>query len=562
MKKIFNVSGDCKPELHYMVELSGRLEQMKEMVDAGQYFTVNRARQYGKTTTLRALEQYLKAEYTVISLDFQTLDADKFENGDTFSRAFAKYFLQTLSYTKEGKEEKLKEELAELKAASQDKTAGFSLFELFMCLSNLCAVSVKPMVLLIDEVDSASNNQVFLDFLAQLRGGYMNRDRRPTFQSVILAGVYDVKNIKRKIRPEDAHKMNSPWNTHGGNEESGSLLTFDDCPWDQKECTPFDIAADFLVDMSFSPKDIEGMLNQYEADYHTGMDVPQIAKLLYDYTSGYPFLVSRLCKLMDERLPEREDFPDISAVWTQKGVVEAVGLLLSEKNTLFDSLTGKLTDYPELKAVLYTLLFQGQKILYNPDNEAISTALMFGFVRVEGNSVIVANRIFETRLYNLFLTDPEVQNSDIYRASFQSMNQFIRNGHLDMKRVLEKFVLYFHDLYGDQNQRFYEEDGRRYFLLYLRPIINGTGNYYIEAQTRNMERTDVIIDYNGEQFVIELKIWRGDAYHSRGEEQLRAYLDYYHLDKGYMLSFNFNKKKTPGVREIQIGEKVLIEAVV
>ena len=52
---------------------------------------------------------------------------------------------------------------------------------------------------MIDEVDSATNNQVFLDFLSQLRGYYIHRTERPTFQSVILAGVYDVKNIKRKM---------------------------------------------------------------------------------------------------------------------------------------------------------------------------------------------------------------------------------------------------------------------------------------------------------------------------------------------------------------------------
>ena len=51
---------------------------------------------------------------------------------------------------------------------------------------------------MIDEVDSASNNQVFLDFLAQLRAQYIERDIQPTFRAVILAGVYDVKNLRRK----------------------------------------------------------------------------------------------------------------------------------------------------------------------------------------------------------------------------------------------------------------------------------------------------------------------------------------------------------------------------
>lgn len=93
-------------------------------------------------------------------------------------------------------------------------------------------------------------------------------------------------------------------------------------------------------------------------------------------------------------------------------------------------------------------------------------------------------------------------------------------------------------------------------------MINGTGNYYVEARTRNQERTDLIVDYLGTQFIIEMKIWRGNAYNERGEEQLTEYLDHYHLKKGYMLSFNFNRKKEIGLKEIRLGDKILIEAVV
>lgn len=73
---------------------------------------------------------------------------------------------------------------------------------------------------------------------------------------------------------------------------------------------------------------------------------------------------------------------------------------------------------------------------------------------------------------------------------------------------------------------------------------------------------DVVIDYLGERQVVELKVWRGDAYNKRGERQLADYLDYYHLKKGYMLSFNFNQKKQIGVKHIRMGEKELVEAVV
>ena len=131
-----------------------------------------------------------------------------------------------------------------------------------------------------------------------------------------------------------------------------------------------------------------------------------------------------------------------------------------------------------------------------------------------------------------------------------------------MDLVLQKFVEYFADIYRDNDERFVESFGRKNFLLYLKPIINGTGNYYMEAQTRDEKRTDVIIDYLGERFILEMKIWHGNEYNERGEMQLAGYLDYFHQKNGYLLSFNFNKKKEVGVKELMIGDKQIVEAVV
>ena len=84
----------------------------------------------------------------------------------------------------------------------------------------------------------------------------------------------------------------------------------------------------------------------------------------------------------------------------------------------------------------------------------------------------------------------------------------------------------------------------------------------MEAQTRDTKRTDVVVDYLGEQFVVELKIWHGNEYNKRGEEQLVEYLDYFHQKKGYLLSFNFNPKKEIGLKTIHVGDKIIVEAVV
>jgi hypothetical protein len=265
---------------------------------------------------------------------------------------------------------------------------------------------------------------------------------------------------------------------------------------------------------------------------------------------------------MDEKLAGREHFSDLTEVWTEQGFLEAVKILLSEKNTLFESLMGKLKDYPQLEKILYRILFGGEKLVYNPDDAAVDVAQMFGFIKNDNGNIAIVNRIFEMRLYNYFLATNEAQDSQIFKAAANDKNQYLQGKRLNMDLVMKKFVEHFDSIYGDQEEEFDEEEGRRRFLLYLRPIINGTGNYYVEPETRNARRMDIVVDYLGERFVIELKIWRGNAYKERGEQQLADYLDYFQMKKGYLLSYNFNKNKKIGVNEIWIGDKMLVEAVV
>ena len=88
MERYFNTEGLCEPDVHYMVRLDDRLEKIKRLfVDRGKYFVINRGRQYGKTTTLRALAGYLKDSYLVVSMDFQMLSTSNFENEQKFVKA-------------------------------------------------------------------------------------------------------------------------------------------------------------------------------------------------------------------------------------------------------------------------------------------------------------------------------------------------------------------------------------------------------------------------------------------------------------------------------------------
>ena len=92
LKKCFNVNGPCYSDENYMVNLDERMIRIKELVDKQKYFVINRARQYGKTTTLWALRQYLKEEYNVLSTNFQRMSSAVFYDEHTFSREFAHGF--------------------------------------------------------------------------------------------------------------------------------------------------------------------------------------------------------------------------------------------------------------------------------------------------------------------------------------------------------------------------------------------------------------------------------------------------------------------------------------
>ena len=77
--KKFNTTGLCNPNRHYMVDISERLKAIKALVDAGDYFCINRGRQFGKTTTLNTLKDALQDDYTVFSISFESIGDETFE---------------------------------------------------------------------------------------------------------------------------------------------------------------------------------------------------------------------------------------------------------------------------------------------------------------------------------------------------------------------------------------------------------------------------------------------------------------------------------------------------
>lgn len=502
MYKKFNVNGVCYPHKHYMVDLHERLQEIKIMVDNGDYFVISRARQYGKTTTLRALKEYLTPDYAVIFMSFQKMSSAKFRDEYAFSRAFARDFKKKAEMEIEETDPGI-DSLLEMERQWKEETEAFDLSELFESLSNICMSVSKKIVLIIDEADQASNHQVFLDFLGQMREYYMNREDTAAFHSVILAGVYDIKNLRMKIRPDTEHRYNSPWN----------------------------VSADFDVDMSFSTENILTMLRDYEKDHHTGMDMNKMAAELHACTGGYPYLVSCLCKKLDERAAE----------WNMENLRMTVRDLLRERNTLFEEVIKNIRNNQEFSNLTEQLLVHGANVVFERSNPTIDLGVMFGILTEKDGKTVVSNVIFETLILNYF-TSVRATNALINSEYIEKM-QYLHDGRLNMEKIIRKFAAFMKSEYRKEDGAFVERQGRLLFLGFLRPIINGTGYYAVEPQTRENRRMDIQIFYGQEEFVVELKIWRGTAYEQKEYNQLIDYLEAKGLKQGYMISFSGNETK-------------------
>jgi hypothetical protein len=517
MAREFNVTGTCVATKHYMVDTSKKIDKVLELVEKGKYFTINRPRQYGKTTTISLLWKRLIADpdYFAIRMSFEGIGDAIFESDAAFSPQFVDIVADNIN-------------MRDKETATLIRNLSINVVDL-KTLSQAITEWVrhinKKIVVIIDEVDKSSNNQLFVSFLGMLRDKYLkqNEGQEVTFHSVVLAGVYDVKTLKLKIASDFSGKLNSPWN----------------------------IAADFKLDMSFNAIEIATMLVDYSKDKKIEMDIPAISERLYYYTSGYPYLVSKMCKIIDEEiLPEKDG---------NRWEVEFVDLAFESitypgyTTTIFDDLFKNLENNQELSEIVFNLVINGMNYEFNLNSTEINLGFIYGiWVDNKNKGCKIHNRIFEQRLFNYYLSKAELKND--YEPSNFTDKYYTKQG-LNHVVILQKFQEFFKENYSKKDQKFIEREGRLIFLSFLKPIINGKGYVFKEPVVGDERRTDIVVTYYNERDIIELKRWYGEKYHLKGLQQLSDYLDIYSLKKGYLLIFDFNAGKQYREEMIQFGDK-------
>ena len=222
MARQFNTAVTCDPKRHYMVDTTNKMKVFERLINNGNYFTINRARQFGKSTSLNWIYNNLSDRYIVVRIDFANLNETDYKDVKTFDNAFCRLFNVNSS---------------DIKISKRDD------------LRDFCKKSSKPVVLLVDNADRFINPRL-LEFLCYLRAGYQAREMfmdNIFFHSAIIASQKNITNLPAEI---EECKYNSPWN----------------------------VAADYKLDMTFNPQEISTMLADYESENHIGFDINEISQ--------------------------------------------------------------------------------------------------------------------------------------------------------------------------------------------------------------------------------------------------------------------------------------------
>lgn len=489
MKRYFNTTGLCRPELHYMVDpFRGLYDDVMRLIEAQQYFVVHAPRQTGKTTLLHSLAHRLNREgkyvATVCSLESAGYPSIAVEDANMV-------FVQSMYRTAP-----LFLEAARMPPHPDNYSKSNSLLQNY--LADWSRALDKPLVLLLDEVD-ALYDDVLISTLRQLRDGFQTRPKNFP-QSIALVGLRDIREYRLRARAD--------------NPSIGAG-------------SPFNVKAKSFFLTIFSREEVRGLLDQHTQD--TGQVFSDaVFKKLYEFSGGQPWLTNALANEIVAEILKNDSSREI----TPDMVEAAKERLIEQRQTHLDSLADKISE-ERVRPIVMSII-NGESPHFDGYNDAIRYCRDLGIIS-QDSPVRFANPIYReiiTRILNASFQ--EGINQDIAHTAW-----YLRSdGSLDIDKLLEAFVDFYRWNSESWLERFqYKEAGHQLLLMaFLQRIINGGGRIEREMAIGN-GRTDVAVFWKDQVIPIELKINHDARSQPDGLRQIARYMDKLGQKRGYLVLF-------------------------
>ncbi len=378
-------------------------------------------------------------------------------------------------------------------------------------LTQWCEQSDKPIVLLIDEIDSLIGDTL-ISVLRQLRAGY---DKRPAAfpQSILLCGVRDVRDYR-------IHSSRQQEIITGG--------------------SAFNVKAKSLRLGNFDQAEVSRLYEQHTEE--TGQPFAEgVLPEVWRLTRGQPWLVNALgYEVCFEMKAGRERTTPITAAM----MTEAKERLILRRETHLDQLVDKLQE-ERVQRVISPML-QGLSLERQVSQDNIQYVLDLGLIHRTPMGLQIANAIYQEIIPRELGYITQLN----FESSFQPAWYITPDGRLDLDKLLAAFQQFFREHSESWVERFaYKEAGPQLLLqAFLQRIINGGGRVEREYGL-GRGRTDLLLIWpypGGEQrSVIELKVRRGtlETTLQAGLEQTWAYWDRCGAESAHLVIFDREEQR-------------------
>ncbi|GHS89520.1 hypothetical protein AGMMS49957_12920 [Synergistales bacterium] len=513
--KFFNTAGPGKEDMNYMVDPLRRIDydEIRTLIDQQRYFVLHAPRQTGKTTSLLAMVKRINEDSRYYCVYINV------EPAQTARNDVAQGMMSILTELN-GSITNFIDKAFSIESAKIVEAKGAH-SALSATLKDFCESLDKPLVLMIDEIDSLIGDTL-ISVLRQLRGGYVNRpDKFPI--SVILCGVRDVRDYR----------------IHMGN---GDIITGGSC---------FNIKAESLRLGDFSKEEIRELYEQHTTE--TGQVFEEdVYPKVWDLTHGQPWLVNALALQATWRMRENRDR---SRNITLDMIEEAANELILERATHLDQLIDKLRE-PRVSGVLKAFL-AGDDWKENPPEDDIQYIIDLGLMRREDKTLLISNDIYREVIPRQLTSVLQ----DRFGETQKQIWYITPDGSLDMPKLLRAFQQFFRENSEIWLERFdYKEAGFQLLLqAFLQRIVN-SGGLIDREYALGRGRVDLLVrwrypkdaDINTrkkQRIVIELKTIRVKSHHPgkvlpEGLEQTVRYAKASDADESHLVICDERPDKT------------------
>ncbi|MDQ1350037.1 MAG: hypothetical protein QG657_338, partial [Acidobacteriota bacterium] len=466
-------------------------------------------RQTGKTTYLHALARKLNAEGKYIALVVSFEEAGY--SSITVEKANDKLINSIHQFS-----------LIQLPGELRPETPAGKHYEgLKEYLQNWSTNQVKPIVLLIDEIDALLDD-VLISVLRQLRSGYQNRPLHfPS--SVALVGLRDIREYKAKIRDGYA-----------------SLGT----------ASPFNVKSESLLLKNFTRQEVFELLEQH-TQATSQVFTAEVKEEIFYLSNGQPWLTNALARQIVSKILA----DDYSKEITLDIVKEAKDQLILRRDTHLDSLVDKLKE-DRVKKIVQAII-NGDNLPLDIFDDDILYVRDLGIVS-QSSPLEFANPVY-AEIIPRIIASP-IQESipkEIQTSWFVSPD-----GSLDMEKLLKEFQEFYRRNSGVWLDRYEYKESAHHLLLmaFLQRVVNSGGEITREMALGN-GRIDLLVKFGKQEFALELNINRDKYTIEDGKKQLGRYLDRLGLKQGYLVIFDpvpAEWEEKLYYKEITVGEKTII----